>query len=178
VDEWGTGQAPLHPSVGHPFWVKRGESAPNWMQASQIQAGDSVQSLQGAWRRVVAITLLLGQETVYNFTVDKDHDYFVGETGFLVHNVDCEPCKGRRLPKNWLPLTNPPQMPPVDIPPGFRIRTGQPWEGAPNGYWRMEKFDPNNGPNGSWQGINPSTGKPGPQPDTHVEYPPGMCPLE
>jgi len=57
-----------------------------------MQVGDFVQSLQGAWRRVVAITPLPGQETVYNFTVDKDHDYFVGETGFLVHNEDCEPC--------------------------------------------------------------------------------------
>jgi hypothetical protein len=36
---------------------------------------------------VVSITALEGQETVYNFTVDKDHDYFVGETGFLVHNA-------------------------------------------------------------------------------------------
>jgi hypothetical protein len=44
--------------------------------------------MQGAWRRVVSITPLEGQETVYNFTVAKDHDYFVGETGFLVHNEE------------------------------------------------------------------------------------------
>jgi hypothetical protein len=25
---------------------------------------------------------------VYNFTVDKDHDYFVGQQGLLVHNTD------------------------------------------------------------------------------------------
>lgn len=36
---------------------------------------------------------LLGQETVYNFTVAKDHDYFVGETGFLVHNAPPCGCK-------------------------------------------------------------------------------------
>jgi hypothetical protein len=47
--------------------------------------------MQGAWRRVVSIAPLPGYETVYNFTVAKDHDYFVGETGFLVHNANC-PC--------------------------------------------------------------------------------------
>ena len=59
-----------------------------------MQIGDLVQSLQGNWRRVVAITPVANQETVYNFTVDQNHDYFVGETGFLVHNAgncDCEP---------------------------------------------------------------------------------------
>ena len=55
-----------------------------------MQIGDLVQSLQGNWRRVVAITPVANQETVYNFTVDQNHDYFVGETGFLVHNAgDC-----------------------------------------------------------------------------------------
>jgi len=54
-----------------------------------MRIGDLVQSLQGAWRRVVSITPVEGQETVYNFTVAKDHDYFVGETGFLVHNSRC-----------------------------------------------------------------------------------------
>jgi len=54
-----------------------------------MRVGDQLQTLQGNWRRVVAITPLPGQETVYNFTVDQNHDYFVGETGFLVHNIDC-----------------------------------------------------------------------------------------
>jgi hypothetical protein len=49
--------------------------------------GDLVQTMQGSWRRVVSITPLPGQETVYNFTVEEDHDYFVGEQGLLVHNA-------------------------------------------------------------------------------------------
>ena len=83
-------QAPLRPSINHPFWVKRGDAQDgSWLRADKMQVGDFVQSLQGAWRRVVAITPLPGVETVYNFTVDQNHDYFVGETGFLVHNADC-----------------------------------------------------------------------------------------
>jgi len=82
-------RAPLRPSLAHPFWVKRGDSEPDWIPADHMRIGDLVQSLQGAWRRVVSITPVEGQETVYNFTVANDHDYFVGETGFLVHNKNC-----------------------------------------------------------------------------------------
>jgi len=37
----------------------------------------------------------------------------------------------------------------------------------PNGYWRLEKPMGN----GGWQGINPSTGKPGPEWETHIPFP-------
>jgi RHS repeat-associated protein len=83
-------RTPLRPSTSHPFWVRRGDASPAWIRASQMRVGDFVQSQQGDWRRVVATTPVEGQETVYNFTVAKDHDYFVGETGFLVHNANCK----------------------------------------------------------------------------------------
>jgi hypothetical protein len=44
----------------------------------------------GRWVAIQSVTPIQGLAVVYNFTVDKDHDYFVGETGFLVHNA--EPC--------------------------------------------------------------------------------------
>jgi RHS repeat-associated protein len=87
-------RSPLRPSTHHPFWVKRGDAAPRWVASGEMRVGDFVESLQGNWRRVVSITPLPGQETVYNFTVDQNHDYFVGETGFLVHNANscnCQP---------------------------------------------------------------------------------------
>jgi hypothetical protein len=91
-------RTPLRPSLGHPFWVKRGDAVDGvWMEAGTMRVGDLLQNMQGDWRRVVSITPVEGQETVYNFTVAKDHDYFVGETGFLVHNQNC-PC-GRRTPE-------------------------------------------------------------------------------
>ena len=86
-------RTPLRPALDHPFWVKRGDQLPRWINAGEMRAGDFVQSLQGNWRRVVSITPVEGQQTVYNFTVDLNHDYFVGETGFLVHNEDCG-CNG------------------------------------------------------------------------------------
>jgi hypothetical protein len=85
---------PLRPSTGHPFWVKRGGWAGAWIAAGEMRVGDLVQTIEGQWKRVVAITPEKDSQTVYNFTVDLNHDYFVGETGFLVHNAgscNCQP---------------------------------------------------------------------------------------
>jgi hypothetical protein len=83
-------EEPLRPSTGHPFWVKRGDAQDGvWIPAGEMQIGDRLLTIDGQWRRITAITPVEHEETVYNFTVAKDHDYFVGETGFLVHNVDC-----------------------------------------------------------------------------------------
>ncbi len=83
---------PLRPSTGHPFWVKRGYAQPAWMPTGQMQVNDRLLTIDGQWRRVTAIVPVENEETVYNFTVAKDHDYFVGQTGFLVHNQSC-PCQ-------------------------------------------------------------------------------------
>jgi hypothetical protein len=82
-----------------------------------MRVGDQLQTLQGNWRRVVAITPLPGQETVYNFTVDKDHDYFVGETGFLVHNAGGCGCN---------PPLEPIRFPPEVLHPGT-VTPGNPF---------------------------------------------------
>lgn len=87
---------PLRPSTGHPFWVRSTESdAGHWVAAGKLHAGDFLETPTGGWRRVVSVQALSGEQTVYNFTVDQDHDYFVGQTGFLVHNRSCD-CGSRR----------------------------------------------------------------------------------
>lgn len=91
---------PLRPSAGHPFWVKRGDAQEGvWMPSGQMQVGDRLLTLGGQWRRVTSITPVEQPETVYNFTVAKDHDYFVGQTGLLVHNAG--PC-GCTDPPAWI----------------------------------------------------------------------------
>jgi hypothetical protein len=102
---------PLRPSIVHPFWVKRGdESTGAWIAAGHMQVGDLVQTIAGDWRRVQSITPEADTDTVYNFTVDQDHDYFVGETGFLVHNQNCG-CNPVFFPRNVHPGTRSPGNP-------------------------------------------------------------------
>lgn len=69
--------------------------------------------------------------------------------------------------KNFQPPTNPPQLPPINIPEGWRIKEMPPTEQYPQGYWKLEKPMKD----GSWQPINPSTMKPGTRPETHVPFP-------
>ena len=81
---------PLRPAVDHPLWVLRAPSQqPAWIVADSMRAGDLVLDLKGEWHKVVSVKPLEGLQTVYNFEVDDNHDYFVGTTGFLVHNDLC-----------------------------------------------------------------------------------------
>lgn len=83
--------APLHPTPTHPFWVKRnaGEAA-HWIDAGDLVAGEQIETEDGRWVTVESVQPLNGLAVVYNFTVEGDHDYFVGESGLLVHNTVCD----------------------------------------------------------------------------------------
>ncbi len=77
----------------------------------------------------------------------------------------------RGLPRaspNFQAPTNPAQMPPANVPAGWRVRVMEATEQYPNGYWKLEKPMQD----GSWQPINPSTMRPGRRPGTHVPLPP------
>ena len=78
----------LKPSVEHPFWARRSTLAgPAWIEAANMRSGDEVLTAKGQWRKVLSVAVLPGLATVYNFEVDEDHDYFVGQSGLLVHNA-------------------------------------------------------------------------------------------
>ncbi len=86
---------PLRSSFAHPFWVKRNETDNgHWIEAGDLVSEELLETIDGSWRKIESVSRVEGQETVYNFTVDNDHDYFVGETGFLVHNAGPCGCHG------------------------------------------------------------------------------------
>ena len=83
--------APLRPSLDHPFWVRRASAGHEaWIEAGAMLVGDLVLDRGGNWHKVLAVKPLEGLQTVYNFEVDGDHDYYVGKSGLLVHNALCD----------------------------------------------------------------------------------------
>jgi RHS repeat-associated protein len=79
----------LKPTRQHPFWAKRGANRADWIKAGELQAGDLLLTAKGIWRKVISVTSTEGQQTVYNFTVQGNHDYYIGTSGLLVHNSAC-----------------------------------------------------------------------------------------
>jgi len=61
-----------------------------WISAEKIRSGGSIYSLD---KKVVVESVSISREkvSVYNFTVEGNHNYFVGKNGVLVHNIS--PCE-------------------------------------------------------------------------------------
>jgi RHS repeat-associated protein len=66
----------------HPFWVEQR----GWVRAIDLAPGDPLFSPQGQWLRVSSATWFTGRGDVYNFHVDTDRSYFVGQHRVWVHN--------------------------------------------------------------------------------------------
>jgi RHS repeat-associated protein len=66
----------------HPFWLK----GKGWTESDLLKAGDLVAGKDGAWLKVIKLTLREGKQTAYNLEVEQDHTYFVGLAGAWVHN--------------------------------------------------------------------------------------------
>jgi RHS repeat-associated protein len=171
----------------HPFWV---ESVGAWVDAKDLKKGDALLTEAGKTvyvSQVAAQTLRF--ETVYNLTIEGLHTYYVlvGDQPVLVHNCPTwgRPEPGQPHGRVWEPgprrprptphfetPTNPPQLPPRIVAPGFRVRRMPPTAQYPHGYWVLEGLMPD----GIWHRINPRTMRPGPHPDTHIPFPAPVLP--
>ena len=67
-------------TVGHPFWVV----GKGWTMAKGLNPGDRLHGIGGA----STIDVVEGgvKSEAYNLVVDQTNAYFVGNTGFLVHD--------------------------------------------------------------------------------------------
>lgn len=81
----GEAEAAITCTPDHPFWV----DGKGWVAAQQLAAGDRLKLLDAhadGTAQVVGVTHVEGTTDVYNFEVDRSHNYFVGARGVLVHN--------------------------------------------------------------------------------------------
>ncbi len=88
--------ATIETTPEHPFYTRvhrarDGLHAANgdegeWIEAGSLQVDDKVRTPSGGWRQIVSVEQEQKSETVYNFAVADNHNYFVGEQGTLVHN--------------------------------------------------------------------------------------------
>jgi hypothetical protein len=51
-----------------------------------LQVGDSLRLANGVWKPILEIQVVQETYATYNFEVEKNHNYFVGQNGWLVHN--------------------------------------------------------------------------------------------
>lgn len=163
--------AAIEATPSHPFWVKRAGHAATWIPAGKMHAGDQVLTEKGIWEKVTEDVPLNRLATVYNFEVQDDHDYFVGASGILVHNLGS--CDFLVTPNgDVIPVPEGATGPnPVDNGKGIQFNGGSGGNGLDPSVNNVRVMDPNAQnptgyvnygktlPNGSWQSVNPYTGQ-------------------
>ena len=76
----------------HPFFSRTfnpqtaNQNQGSWTKAEALNPGDEVLTRNGTWSKVEAVGIRSARMEVYNFHVEDNNNYFVGETGILVHN--------------------------------------------------------------------------------------------
>jgi hypothetical protein len=75
------GNKKLRCTPRHRFFTDSG-----WLAARRLSPGIKVRCLDGEMRPILAISAEPAETAVFNMRVDSQHTYFVGETGYLVHN--------------------------------------------------------------------------------------------
>ena len=75
----------------HPFYVVNDDTYHGYTAAEYLSAGDCILTADGNYAVIETVEkqLLAAPINVYNFTVENNHNYYVGEIELLVHNVSC-----------------------------------------------------------------------------------------
>ncbi|TGL69369.1 polymorphic toxin-type HINT domain-containing protein, partial [Leptospira kmetyi] len=76
----------FHTTWNHPFWVVNERS---WVKVKDLKVGDIVQLKDGSEVPISKISSYsVSMTQVYNLEIEKNHTYYVGESGVLVHNYE------------------------------------------------------------------------------------------
>lgn len=76
----------------HPFYVVNDDTYHGYTAAEYLSEGDCILTADGGYATITAIEREIFEEpiSVYNFTVEDNHSYYVGENEVLAHNGGCE----------------------------------------------------------------------------------------
>ena len=77
----------------HPFFT----SERGWVAAGELLVGEHVRRLDGSWGVIEQLTIEVRPVVMYNLTVARAHTFFVGDEGWLVHNL-CGPFHSGKPP--------------------------------------------------------------------------------
>lgn len=69
----------------HRFFVLR-NNIEQWIAAADLKINDQVLFADGTWHNIQNIESEIREETVYNFEVSGNHNYYVGKNQILAHN--------------------------------------------------------------------------------------------
>lgn len=78
------GQDTIFTTGDHPFYIP---ALKRYLSADSIKQGMQLLALSGTLLTVQSVAAVDTTVTVYNFEVEEQHNYFVGEQGVLVHNT-------------------------------------------------------------------------------------------
>lgn len=76
----------IHTTPEHPFHTKQA----GWIKAGWLKAGMEIRRVDGSFGQVSRIEYIRMSSAMYDITVDKVHNFFVGDLGLLTHNTDCQ----------------------------------------------------------------------------------------
>lgn len=84
----------IETTYNHPFWSPKHNG---WVQAGELNIGDYVLNSNGELEIISSkvVNEYLNPVMVYNFTVENNHTYYVGEDEILVHN-ECKELQSKR----------------------------------------------------------------------------------
>lgn len=85
---------PIRTTPGHLFFT----ADRSWAEAQSLAPGEDVLSASGESIHVARVSRVPDTATVYNFTVDETHTYFVGSKMAWVHNPALD-CNGVPMPE-------------------------------------------------------------------------------
>ena len=83
----------LRPTGRHPLYSLDRD---DWVRVQDLQIGERLQTAEGAVA-VEALEKVRGLHRAYNFEVEGDHEYLVGESGVRAHNT----CRERKMKETF-----------------------------------------------------------------------------